>query len=385
MNRDRLRQFESIAQLQRVRLDRAQLHAAGLRRELQRAQQACQASLTERDGLQAQWRAALDRGAGLDLAAIAGWRSLAGEAQRRCDENDAARQAGDVDAFARELLRLRTQSERSDADVARERAALARKREENSAMPRWNGTTPCCTKRHRHTPREPRHEDLRTGFAAAARARHRRAPRGQERGPFQQLVQRLEQDMVRRRRRRRAGIGAAPRAGTRAPLAAAAPAVVRPLAYLRDPDLPAGGAEPRPQYGLRDIVEASAAAPALAMPAAAAATATPPRSRPSSRRRRRAWASARRPDRQRRRRRHACLPREPRAATRGIRRRPPRLLAAPGGFGLALRLREDRPLDADLLRRALARVLHEHGARLMRLTIDGTDASLFQEETPHGD
>ncbi|ALN59982.1 hypothetical protein GLE_4641 [Lysobacter enzymogenes] len=143
MNRDRLRQFESIAQLQRVRLDRAQLHAAGLRRELQRAQQACQASLTERDGLQAQWRAALDRGAGLDLAAIAGWRSLAGEAQRRCDENDAAqRQAGDaVDAFARELLRLRTQSERSDADVARERAALARKREEklgDAALERHN-------------------------------------------------------------------------------------------------------------------------------------------------------------------------------------------------------------------------------------------------------
>ncbi|MEI2431749.1 MULTISPECIES: hypothetical protein [Lysobacter] len=153
MNRDRLRQFESIAQLQRVRLDRAQLHAAGLRRELQRAQQACQASLTERDGLQAQWRAALDRGAGLDLAAIAGWRSLAGEAQRRCDENEVAqRQAGDaVDAFARELLRLRTQSERSDADVARERAALTRKREEklgDAALERHNALLHEATSTH---------------------------------------------------------------------------------------------------------------------------------------------------------------------------------------------------------------------------------------------
>lgn len=153
MNRERLGQLEAIAQLQRVRLDQAQLHAAGLRRELQRAQQACQAGLSERDGIQAQWRAALERGAGLDLAAIAGWRSLAGEAQRRCDENEAARrQAQDaVDAFARELLRLRTQSERSDADAARERAALARKREEklgDAALERHNALLHEATSRH---------------------------------------------------------------------------------------------------------------------------------------------------------------------------------------------------------------------------------------------
>lgn len=213
------------------------------------------------------------------------------------------------------------------------------------------------------------------------------APRGQERGPFQQLVQRLEQDMWSGAAAGGApGSAPTPHAGARAPLAAAAPAVVRPLAYLRDPDLPAGGAEPTPQYGLRDIVEASAAAPAVAMPAAArgngdaaafaAFVATPPArvgigaATGSDN----AVADATRVF-------HAN-PAPQREESAGDRLS---LLAAPGGFGLALRLREDRPLDADLLKRALARVLHEHGARLMRLTIDGTDASLFQGETPHGD
>jgi len=214
------------------------------------------------------------------------------------------------------------------------------------------------------------------------------APRGQERGPFQQLVQRLEQDMWSGAAAGGApGAAPAPPAAARASLAAAAPAVVRPLAYLRDPELPAGGAEPRPQYGLRDIVEASAMAPAIAMPAAArghgdaaafaAFVATPPA---------RAGAAATTGSD------HAVADDVARAAHANP--APQReesagdrlsLLAAPGGFGLALRLREDRPLDADLLKRALARVLHEHGARLMRLTIDGTDASLFQGETPHGD
>lgn len=143
MSRERLRQLEDIAQLQRLRLDRAQLRAAGLRRDLQRAQQAGERAAAERDGIDAQWRAALARGAGLDLASIIGWRSLADSAQRRCEECAAALQQaqGAVDAFARELMRLRTQSERSDEDAARERAALARKREEkngNAALERHN-------------------------------------------------------------------------------------------------------------------------------------------------------------------------------------------------------------------------------------------------------
>ncbi|SDZ15898.1 Meckel syndrome type 1 protein [Lysobacter sp. yr284] len=212
------------------------------------------------------------------------------------------------------------------------------------------------------------------------------APRGQERGPFQQLVQRLEQDMWSGAAAGDApGAAPAPRIGARAPLAAAAPAVVRPLAHLRDPGLPAGGIEPQPQYGLRDIVEASAAAAAVAVPAAArgngsgvafAALVAPPPAR--------AGAAAGPGDAgadEAARVFHASAapPREESAGDRLS------LLAAPGGFGLALRLREDRPLDADLLKRALARVLHEHGASLMRLTINGTDASLFQGETPHGD
>lgn len=151
MNADRLRQLEAVAGLQRVRLEQAQLHAAGLRRELERTRQASERSQAERAGIDAQWRAALGRNAGLDLAAIAGWRALAAEAQRRCDDCEAAqRQAQDAaDAFAHELLRLRCQRDRSDEDAARERAWLARKREEklgDAALERHNArlhdTTP---------------------------------------------------------------------------------------------------------------------------------------------------------------------------------------------------------------------------------------------------
>ncbi|MFK3647515.1 hypothetical protein ACI2IY_03630 [Lysobacter enzymogenes] len=135
MSRERLRQLEDIAQLQRLRLDRAQLRAAGLRRDLQSAHYACELAATERGRIDAQWRAALARSDALDLAAVAGWRSLAGDAQRRCEQCEAERQRAQdaVDAFARELLRVRTQSERAADDAARERAAVARKREEKTA------------------------------------------------------------------------------------------------------------------------------------------------------------------------------------------------------------------------------------------------------------
>lgn len=208
------------------------------------------------------------------------------------------------------------------------------------------------------------------------------APRGQERGQFQQLVQQLEHDMWSGAAAGGApGTASEPRTGApRQRIAQAAPAVVRPLAYLRDPELPAGGAEPAPRYDLRDIVEAAAlpTAPVFATtkvgtnPAFAAYVApTPTRTNAAN-----AADTAATPVRA------FALATPQREEPVGERLS---LLAAPSGFGVALRLREDRPLDPDLLKRALARVLHEHGASLMRLTINGTDASLFQGETRHGD
>ncbi|QQP94332.1 hypothetical protein [Lysobacter enzymogenes] len=210
------------------------------------------------------------------------------------------------------------------------------------------------------------------------------APRGQERGQFQQLVQQLEHDMWSGAAAGGApGAASQPRAGAARPLVAQpAPAVVRPLAHLRDPELPAGGAEPAPRYDLRDIVEAAAlpTAPVFATTKAGtnptfaafvAPTPTPMRTNAAN-----ATDSAAAPTRA------FALATPQREEPAGERLS---LLAAPSGFGVALRLREDRPLDADLLKRALARVLHEHGASLMRLTINGTDASLFQGETRHGD
>lgn len=132
MNRERLHRLEEAAGVLRLRLQHAQMHAARLRVELDRASRRLDEATAQRDGIEAGWRQSMADGQGLDLQSLSAWRALAAaaESRRRAAETtrEDARKA--LLDFGRELARHESLSERGDAQVARERSSVLRKLED---------------------------------------------------------------------------------------------------------------------------------------------------------------------------------------------------------------------------------------------------------------
>ncbi|MGH8080803.1 MAG: hypothetical protein ACREP7_09515 [Lysobacter sp.] len=201
-----------------------------------------------------------------------------------------------------------------------------------------------------------------------------------ERGQFQNLIQRLEHDMWSGADAGQSAAASAAKPAVRVRGPAAMPAMLTPASTLRDPDAAPESEPVVPQhYDLRDIVAAQApsATPVANVRSASSEvfTAFVPTLAPRARN---AAATVAEPE----------AARGPASASQPTQRSYEAvadrlsLINGAGGLSVAVRLREDRPLDTDLLKRTIARVLHEHGAASAHLYINGTP---FDGGERHGD